>query len=661
MQITHKIADILFELFPKAKEFGNDLNVLMQEIKDYYTISVFQPIVKKTGDSVTIDINIKNIIDEKPEFDKALLLCEIGNYTEAVPILKSLIAKNPTVSEYHRIYVQILSDEGNLDKALNCIIDSLKWDPNNTAALIMMGNIFYRQFNDSITAKKYFDEALAQKPDDYTALTNYASLLLMSGDYHEAKKYFEHSYQVNNNYPNSAIGLAQVLFVTDQSTAAFEYAIHAIKACKKSDKIIYDAAISLAIKISQKVIESGAANNLIIEYQSKLEKAGGIPIQIVLDDTINTAAKMEFAENYNRDFHLLKHKSKSGLTHLIMHELVHLDFAIQAKAVNEQMLFTSNANNKNIFYKDLTKHREQLLKRGIKNDTINGFYDGVFAGINLQMFNTPIDLFIEDYLFNTYPDLKPIQFASLLNLLEDGKEAVTNKEVINISPVHILSTSKVLNLVTALHFKDLFGIDHVNEFNASKLELNLAAKLYEEYNEYRQDRHAGEEYELIQNWAEDLKLDKNFELVNEQEFRNKRTDIDNLLSNIENDPYDLESNDPAKKREMDQFQKSQQNIGTNMAVVMFMVEAIQFFENKQKEEIKNIALEIATLGTQGFNPKEDNYRISAIKNKTFSGYHILAYYYVSWALAIPEMLSQLQLPFNEEYKLALSIHKPNQL
>lgn len=81
MQITHKIADILFDLFPKAKEFGNDLNVLMQEIKDYYTISVFQPIVTNTGESIIIDINIKNIIDEKPEFDKALLLCEIGNYT----------------------------------------------------------------------------------------------------------------------------------------------------------------------------------------------------------------------------------------------------------------------------------------------------------------------------------------------------------------------------------------------------------------------------------------------------------------------------------------------------------------------------------------------------------------------------------------------------
>jgi hypothetical protein len=91
-----------------------------------------------------------------------------------------------------------------------------------------------------------------------------------------------------------------------------------------------------------------------------------------------------------------------------------------------------------------------------------------------------------------------------------------------------------------------------------------------------------------------------------------------------------------------------------MAVAMFMVDALEYFNSISKNEVKEIALEIAMQGTQGFSPEKNNYRISKIKNKTFSGYHILAYYYVSWAIAIPEMLSELQLPFDEEYKIALS-------
>lgn len=163
---------------------------------------------------------------------------------------------------------------------------------------------------------------------------------------------------------------------------------------------------------------------------------------------------------------------------------------------------------------------------------------------------------------------------------------------------------------------------------------------------------------MVLHWAEDLKLDKNFELVNEKEFRTKRTNIDEFLSSIEKDPYDLESKDPYKKREMEKFQKSQHSIGTNKAVAMYMVDALQFFDGMSNEEIKKIAFEIAMQGTQGYRPDKDDYRLSSIKGKTFSGYHILAYYYVSWALAIPEMLSQLQLPYDDEYKLALTMHKP---
>ncbi|AOW11405.1 hypothetical protein EM308_14060 [Flavobacterium gilvum] len=61
-------------------------------------------------------------------------------------------------------------------------------------------------------------------------------------------------------------------------------------------------------------------------------------------------------------------------------------------------------------------------------------------------------------------------------------------------------------------------------------------------------------------------------------------------------------------------------------------------------------------GTQGYDPNIKDYKLSSIANKSFSGYQILAYYYVSWAIAIPEMLSQLQLPFDKEYKLASTMY-----
>ena len=79
--------------------------------------------------------------------------------------------------------------------------------------------------------------------------------------------------------------------------------------------------------------------------------------------------------------------------------------------------------------------------------------------------------------------------------------------------------------------------------------------------------------------------------------------------------------------------------------------------NLSKDEIRNIAFDIAVQGEYGYHPEKDGYKLKSIKDKEFSGYHILAYYYVSWALAMPDMLSQLQLPFDKEYNLAQSMFK----
>ncbi|MBN1185443.1 MAG: hypothetical protein JXB49_24370 [Bacteroidales bacterium] len=111
---------------------------------------------------------------------------------------------------------------------------------------------------------------------------------------------------------------------------------------------------------------------------------------------------------------------------------------------------------------------------------------------------------------------------------------------------------------------------------------------------------------------------------------------------------------------MEEFQRSQKEMGTNMAVAMYMVDALQYFQNIPKQRIKEIAYEIALQGTQGYRPENKNYRVGLIPDKKFSGYQILAYYYVSWSLAMPEMLPQLQLPYDNEYKLALTLFKPNQ-
>jgi hypothetical protein len=64
---------------------------------------------------------------------------------------------------------------------------------------------------------------------------------------------------------------------------------------------------------------------------------------------------------------------------------------------------------------------------------------------------------------------------------------------------------------------------------------------------------------------------------------------------------------------MEKFQKSASETGLNMAVVMYMVDALQYFENMPKDKIKKAAFEIASVGTQGIIPDKKGYKLFSRK------------------------------------------------
>ncbi len=522
----------------------------------------------------------------------------------------------------------------------------------------MMGNIFAKFKDDVPTAMKYYDQALKVNPRDHITMNNIGANLMQQGKISEGKKYLQEALKINNEYPNTHFALGMIAEMEDDLQSAMEYSVQAIRLCKAKDAL-YHNSVRQAFEAATKIIQKGEGKKVVSAYLHKLEFEGDRLVESVADPDIPTAAKMEFAENYGREKHVIRYKpGYPAVEHLVMHELVHLDFVIQARKTDDNQLFISTSEHREKFIKSIGPAIGKLHKMGVSEQNIAGYCDELFEGFNRQVFNAPIDLFIEEFLYREFPQIKAWQFVSLYNIIREGMNAVTDKTAVEVSPKDILSKSKIYNLVGAHQFKALYGVDLIRDFQATPGELKQAEAFYEEYLEYKDDRKPAEEYELLLHWAEDLKVDQYFELVNETEYRTKRTNIGNLLESIEKDPYDLGSKDPYKKREMEQFQESQKAMGTNMAVVMFMVDALQYFEGMPQEDIRKIAYEIALQGTQGYRPDRDDYALASIPGKKFSGYHILAYYYVSWALAVPDMLDQLQLPYKEEFKIAQTMFKP---
>jgi tetratricopeptide (TPR) repeat protein len=657
MRIIHKLDNFLLTLFPTLKSLENKEQVI-NEIVDYFTLGPFKPKVSLDDDWITIDIDTTTIIAQKDDYRKVIALCEKGMYLKAKPLLEKLIEKNPTNSEYHRIMGQVLSDEGDQEEAIDSLIDALRWDPRNGKALIMMGNIFAKHRNDIETAITFYNQALKTDPSDYIAINNIGANLMNQNKAEEARQYFLKVLEINEAYPNAHIALGKIAWIDGDIRKAFEHSLLAVKFSKTKDNV-YQNAAKLTFDAAKNLINSDDGKEILNKYRHELEKEGGLEIDIIEDSNISFAAKIEYAESYNHNKHVLRFKPDYPANeHLIMHELVHLDFAMEARKENENQVFVSTPNQKEKFIAKVKPELNNLLEDRVSEEIIDDVCEKFFTGLNSRVFNAPIDLFIEQRLFDRFPGLRPYQFISFFGLVQEGKQAVTDQNVIEMTPKSILSVSIIYNLVTAMQFRDMYGIDMLPEFNANKGEMKQAEGFYSEYLEYKDDRQPGEEYELIENWAKDLGIDKNFELINESKLHTNGSHSDkDILDAIEQDPFDLENTDAKKEKESKEFLESEKEGGTNMAVVMHMVGALEFFKDMDVEKIKTIAFEIAMQGTQGYNTQK-KYRLNSIPNKVFTGYQILAYYYVSWALTAPDLVPSLALPFDAEYEMAMQLHKP---
>ncbi|MCG9874537.1 MAG: hypothetical protein MH321_07100 [Leptospiraceae bacterium] len=338
-----------------------------------------------------------------------------------------------------------------------------------------------------------------------------------------------------------------------------------------------------------------------------------------------------------------------------MHELTHLKFVMDARENGKYQLIVSDDKNKSAFYEFAQSTIQKLRSRGIPETNISNFVSSIRDGLISQLFNTPIDLFIEDYLFNEFEELRPYQFISLLGLMQESIQAVTDPQILEIASEHIVSKSKTYNLMGAFQFRDLFHIDLENEFNASPKERKLAEGFYKEFIRQKDSKVPGIEYELLDSWSKRLDLDRFFYLLPEQDFLKRKKLEESFLEEESNEEIQetlASSHASEEDVEMAKFLRNQEIAGLNKAIVFYMIGALEYFRDMPIADIKNIAMEIAKIGMNGISPEKDGYSVSMIPGKSFSGNHLLAYYYVSWKLAIPEMLEKLQLPFRDEFEIA---------
>lgn len=277
MIIIHKIDDSLFDLFPKANEFGKNNEKLIEEIQEFYTYGIYKPKVEIKDNLLYVHLDVIKTINEDKDFKKAVKFCENGNYKQAKPILEKLLSGNPTVSEYHRILGQIASEEGEQEIAINYLIDALKWDPKNIYAYIMTGNIYAKYFDDIDTSTKYYNKALEIKPDDFITINNIGGNFLNLQKYDEAERYLNLAHELKPDYPQTLAGLAQLNLFKPDLLSSFNYSILALKNSKYNDPV-YNHISKQLFDVSNAYKQMNSGIKLFENYKHELEVGGAYPL-----------------------------------------------------------------------------------------------------------------------------------------------------------------------------------------------------------------------------------------------------------------------------------------------------------------------------------------------------------------------------------------------
>jgi len=640
MKIILDKGAFLEHLFPELRDEAQ----LIEYLKAYYSVGSNQPDIAVEQDLIIISIDTEQIEREENLKAKLIKSVEKGDYKKGLKLALELVDLNPHISDHHRMLGQIYYEQQKSEEAMNALIEALRWDPKNGYALILMGNLHSTYKKDAETALLFYKRALEEKPDEFLALSNIAANLMRLKKYAEAKPFLNQALKINPKFSKAHLIGAMIASEEGKFEKAFEYGINCLKSggghYKKNHK-----EIETVISISNRIITSENGLGKIEVFKETLEEKTGKEIRIQEVENLPTAARIEYAETYGRDYHLLKYKSdQPAFEHLILHELIHLELAEEARKVSENQLFISGSKQERRFKHYLGKFIKKLDKRGVPQESIKNYIESLLHGMNSQVFNTPIDLFIEDRIYNYYPTLRPFQFISLFGLIKEGAEAVTREDIVKSSPKEIISKSKIYNLINAIHFKTLYHTDLIDMHKASKTQLQKAQEMYQGFLAIRDNKEPAKEYDLIYSWAKSLQLQRYFKLVDEDEFRKQEIASNETGQKSEKGGSNIEE-------KVRTFVENHEG-DINMAVVMYMIDAFSFFEGMSKEEIKKVAFDLAHLGQSGIDPKKDGYHVSSIPGSNFTGYKTLAYYYVSWALGVPEMLSQLGMPFDEEYAIA---------
>ncbi len=585
------------------------------------------------------------------KLQKATELCNSQEFDKAEAMLVDILKEDKNNSEAWRILAQIHWNHQNLpNKAYDELIEALRCDPKNISALILMGNLLSKEQKDMEHGMEYYDKVLEYYPDNALAINNIAGIYMQQKEYDKAITCFKRALSLDDKAINSYYGLGLCYYRSGRMEDAFEICHQGL--LKTTDRPenpnVQEQLTKMFLTVASELAKTINVYNIWAGIKDELEDVDHIPIRFEEDKELKIYAKLEYAITHGKKEHVIKYNpDRHFVDHLFIHEMMHLKMEQKATKAGKGKVVIGTDNTKAAFNRRYLKFMKNTHKN-LPPQELSKIMTQLADGLNLQLMNCPLDLLVEHNIYTTYKQVRPLQLLSLYNTEMENIKNIQAASNANYFPREIVKANKIMILVSSIHFKDMYGIDLIKNYHPTKAEYDQAMDLYDEYKAYVDTFKDGDEYEMLEYFVSSLNMEELIALQDEKEYASmlvpekRKEPLSDAEVDVENARFALDHQDGANATE-------------TMMMSMYMLGAMETFDKMTKEEVHNVAIEIATVGMTGISPK-GKYSINSFPGKEFGGYQFLAYYYVSFARAIPHMLKSLELPFDKAYESALQLY-----
>ena len=239
----------------------------------------------------------------------------------------------------------------------------------------------------------------------------------------------------------------------------------------------------------------------------RVEECTGKPIRFFEKGDLPMSAELKPAGK-DESFHKLFHRADCGeqTNYTIANQCGHI---LRLHAVPEEERYMPVANRRTMmsYIMELEDEFHRLAKV-FGMEKVKGMIRIWYEGAVFQLTKMPPDIMIDKWIYDEYPELRPIQLKSLMQQRQSAVQSIT-QDTRKFTPEKIYTVSNIMNYTFFKVLEDHFRSDWVAPYHRSIFIFEGAdlAKITKMHyvNSHRGDR------EMIDRWAQQLNMATWFE------------------------------------------------------------------------------------------------------------------------------------------------------